>query len=219
MSYQSKHTGQNIDIKIDLMPELQNQINNLSTQIDILNNNVLTKQNYLDIIYPIGSIYTTNTNINPSTSLTIGTWALVDKEFSFKKINIADVITLNKTNCTSLTGQIIRNNHFLSVYFSLNPKVAITDSTLQMGTFNLSNIGVSSLYSQSYSSMSDGGQAIFTYNISASGVFSTTDVIVRGSSTASSAAGTTLIGYCVIPISAGQMLDECCDRFFWKRTA
>lgn len=34
MSYQSKHTGQNIDIKIDLMPELQNQINNLSTQID-----------------------------------------------------------------------------------------------------------------------------------------------------------------------------------------
>ena len=179
---------------------------------------ILTKKNYLDMIYPVGSVYVTSTNTNPSSTLG-GTWTLTDKEFAYASFSIADIFTTNTTNCTSLTGTIVRNNHFFTVYFTLTPKVAITDSTLVMGTFNLNSIGASSVNSQAYSSMSDGGQATFVFNITSAGEFSTRDVMVRGSSTASSAAAQAVNGYCIIPVTTSQMVDSACSRFFWKRTA
>lgn len=179
---------------------------------------ILTKKNYLDMIYPVGSVYVTSTNTNPSSTLG-GTWTLTDKEFAYASFSIPDVFTANTTNCTSLKGTIIRNNHFFTVYFTLTPKVAITDTTLAMGTFNLASIGASAINSQAYSSMTDGGNSVFTFTINASGTLSTTDVLSRGSSTASLSKDYTPVGYCVIPVTASQMVDSACSRFFWKRTA
>lgn len=179
---------------------------------------ILTKKNFLNMIYPVGSVYVTSTNTNPSSTLG-GTWTLTDKEFGYASFAVADIFTVNSTNLTSIKGTIIRNNHFFTVYFTLTPKVAITDTTLQMGTFSLSNLGVSALPSQAYSSMTDGGNSVFTFSINGSGVLSTTDVMVRGSSTASLATSYTPVGYCIIPVTTSQMLDSACSRFFWKRTA
>lgn len=179
---------------------------------------ILTKNNFLNMIYPVGSVYVTSTNTNPSSTLG-GTWTLTDKEFSYASFAIADVFTANSTNCTSLTGTIIRNNHFFTIYFALTPKVAITDSTLKMGQIKLSSIGASSINTQVYSSMSDGGQAVYTFQITSDGTFNTTDVMVRGSSTASSAASQAVNGYTIIPVTTSQMADSACSRFFWKRTA
>lgn len=179
---------------------------------------ILTQKNFLNMIYPVGSVYVTSTNTNPSSTLG-GTWTLTDKEFSYASFSIADVFTANSTNCTSLTGTIIRNNHFFTIYFTLTPKVAITDSTLKMGQIKLSSIGASSINTQAYSSMSDGGQAVYTFQITNNGTFNTTDVMVRGSSTASSAASQAVNGYTIIPVTTSQMADSACSRFFWKRTA
>ena len=70
-----------------------------------------------------------------------------------------------------------------------------------------------------YSSMSDGGQAVFVYNITATGDFITKDVMVRGSSTASLEASYSPYFYCSIPVPLSGRNDSACNQFIWKRTA
>lgn len=179
---------------------------------------ILTSKNYLNLIYPVGSVYTTSTNTNPSSTLG-GTWSLIDKKFAYASLDAANCVTLNSTNCSEVAGKIIRMEHTLWFYISFVPKVAITDSTLAMFTFKLDSLGVSGLTNFHFSSMTDGGQAVFTFNINASGQFSTTDVIVRNSGTANLATGYTLVAQCDTPVSSSQILDSAANQFVWKRTA
>ena len=239
MAYISDYAGTEIDAGIAInetqntrltnletsSADMETLINNINTlnatqdsRISDLESTTVKSAELLNLIYPIGSVYTTSTNADPS-SILGGTWTLTDKEFSYASFSVANVFTVNSTNLTSIAGTIIRNNHFFTIYFTLTPKVAITDSTLQMGTLSLSSLGVSSLPSQYYSSTTDGGQASFVWQINASGVLSTVDVIVRGSSTASLSTDYNPRGYCVVPVTTSQMIDSACSRFFWKRTA
>ena len=61
---------------------------------------ILTKKNFLDMMYPIGSCYTTSTNTDPSSFLG-GTWDLIDKGLS--SLTFEPEFTLNTTNCTAAT--------------------------------------------------------------------------------------------------------------------
>lgn len=180
----------------------------------------LLKEKFINEMYPIGSVYMTSTNSNPS-SILGGTWSLIDKKFAGKIDNtVANYVTLNTTNCSGITGNLYWSDHSISAFVTITPAVAITDSTLEMFTFNLTKLGISSIaFSRNYSSMSDGGQSVLTYQITAAGVLSTTDIIVRGSGTASLATGYSLNLLFELPINYTSMLDSACNKFYWKRTA
>ena len=68
---------------------------------------------------------------------------------------------------------------------------------------------------------SDGGNAIIETYLDTNGAVGTYDVIVRGSSTASLAAATSVSTWTIdlnIPYYT-LLLDSACDKFYWKRTA
>lgn len=66
MAYQSKHTGQNIDTKIDLVPELQTEINDLKLQINNLNNSISNIQNSINTINSDITSLITSTGVTTS---------------------------------------------------------------------------------------------------------------------------------------------------------
>ena len=180
----------------------------------------ISKSALLDIQYPVGATYVTSTNENPASWLG-GTWVLYDKQFKERYVtDITDFITL-ESNCSSASGSWARwHDHVIRVYLSFTPTVAITDSTLSMYTLNKEMFGVSSFSrDQTYSSFADGGQVMVCFNITAAGLFTTRDIIVRGSSEASLAVGYSPAVVADIIIKYTDMLDSACDKFFWRRTA
>ena len=177
---------------------------------------------FINKMYPIGSTYITSKNENPASYLG-GTWELFDKEFTYLGSNsLANFVTLNTANCTAVSGSIVRTGHNLMFKVTINPAVAITDTSTEMFTFNLADIGVSSLTVETAPSFfSDGGQVCVSTKITTSGVLSTLDVFVRNTTTPNSSAAGTSVGQLLINYNIywKHMLDSACDKFYWKRTA
>lgn len=138
---------------------------------------------------------------------------------SYSTFNIADMVTLNTTNCSTAKGTITRCSDTIHIYGNFTPSVPITDGDITFFTLKLSTMGISSIPSQMYSSMTDGGQAVLVYNITAGGSFITKDVMVRGSSTANLEASYSPYFYCSIPVPLSSRNDSACNQFIWKRTA
>lgn len=183
------------------------------------NTHYVITQGNLYLAHPVGTCVITSTNTDPSTILGGGTWSLIDKHLPLSSFALADYVTLNSTNCSAVSGSIIRQNDMLWIYGSFTPAVAITDNTLEMFTLNLSGLGLSNVYNGYYTSMSDSGQSVYAYRINSSGLFSTYDIITRGSSSANLATGYSLAFQCIIPTAKSYRKDDSCDQFIWKRTA
>lgn len=194
----------------------------IESELNVANANTLAGYNINNLIskiYPVNSTYISSTNTNPGTFLG-GTWELFDKEFTQNiTTDAGSFITLNTTNCSAVAGNIVWHNHSLWMNISFTPSVAVTDTTLEMFTFDLSKLGVNKLISGYYSSLSDAGQSVLTYHVSTAGLFTTRDIIVRGSDTGSLATGYTLNVQFEIPVLYGDILDSACNKFYWKRTA
>ena len=175
---------------------------------------------FIDKIYPVGSTYVTSTNESPASYLG-GSWELVDKRFKETTVTLStDNITLNTTNCSAISGWAHLYDHHIRVSVNFTPLVALTDSTLEMFTFNTSALGCSQFTtSQVYSGMADGGNVVVVFNVTAAGIFTTRDVIVRGSSETSLATGYSPTLSVEFYASYSKMLDSFCDKFYWKRTA
>lgn len=192
----------------------------LSTLLDKAAN-APTQLDILQAAYPIGIVCTTAVATDPSELFGFGTWTQIGKDFAEKYSgSLANFVTLNTTNCTSATGSITWLPRSLMFTLSLTPNVAITDSTLEMFTFDLAKLGITKFADNRYlSQFSDAGNAVVSFRVTTAGVFSTYDVIVRGSSTASLATGYTLTLQFQLPVYWTGKLDAMCDKFYWKRTA
>ena len=95
MAYQSKHSGTIIDNNIDTVPDLQTQIDNLTSLIN----------NYWKNIYPVGSIYISLNASNPS-NLFGGTWKQIQDSFLLASGQIYEANT---------TGGSSTHNHQISL--------------------------------------------------------------------------------------------------------
>ena len=136
---------------------------------------ILTKKNFLDMMYPIGSCYTTSTNTNPSSFLG-GTWNLIDKGLS--SLSDAASFTLNTTNCSAATVYFMRAGHTVRLRISVTNKIAVNDTSVEFLTLDLSSIGVTSLNYQGYPiGRSDGGECIIEGQITSAGVLSAVDIV------------------------------------------
>lgn len=180
---------------------------------------VIHTGNLLDNIYPVGSVYISNTNTNPQ-SIFGGTWELIDKEFAPLIVSSSDEIyfDINEANTTSATFYFARANHSIYTKIYFVNKVSLNDSGYNLGNVNLSQLGVSSLTHKKYSNgFSDGGNGIIMATLESNGALDVVDVVGKNES------GIPIGENCFIEfyheIATVHMLDSACNKFYWKRTA
>lgn len=178
----------------------------------------------LNIQHPVGSILTTATNTNPSKTLG-GTWTLIDKAFR------NSYIVLDSGNWTKGTAELITTtdastvalvDHMINIRLKVQPNVELTDSDSVLGTLKFDELGVERLhYSILYATaQSDGGQCQVNYSFAHdTGVLTAHDAINLADGSHSMAAGQFFFVNITEAIPYSLMLDEFCDKFYWKRTA
>ena len=170
--------------------------------------------NKFDDIYPVGSVVMTNTNKNPSSDFG-GTWSLIDKGFNPGKIS--NPFTYNTTNISSATVNVHRSDHSITFTGTFGNKVAFTDSTQDIGQFNLSSIGITQFpEAMRFVGYSDGGNSMIQMVMGAGGDIEKIDTEYNITSVA---AGNTWYFSFTVVIDDSAMLDAACTRFYWKRTA
>lgn len=165
--------------------------------------------------YSVGSIFITNTNQNPSSFLW-GEWKLVKKQFIPKTIN--NFITYNTTNtqgtCNSVAEVYPTAINIKGYWY---PKVAHADSTLTIGSYDLATLGLTECKQVPWVAVSDGlNSAFLTYinnTIQAVQVVPATNA----TSVAANASYPVYFNTFVMFENPKNMLDNACDKFFWKR--
>lgn len=170
----------------------------------------------LDLLYPVGSVYISSANTNPSGTLG-GTWKLIHKRFAYKVVE--NPITFNTTNTQSGASTAVMNGESIELRITFAPKVELNDSNIAIGQLNLGSIGLSGKYGEYVSFLADGGNGIAIMNVSNTGAISTTDVITKtsgGTIPASTSAGQARVS---VMFAQTSMLDSFCDEFHWQRTA
>lgn len=168
--------------------------------------------------HPIGSVYVTSTNTNPSSYLG-GTWSLFDKEFELA--NDTASFTRNTSNFSSVTLHVRRAGHDLIFSGTATAATTISNTNLEMLTQTMSTNG--SAYGAMQDNITfvgqcDNAHALILMDIDENGRIRTLDVVVRGTST-SIASGSVISFNVTVPCSGGDMVDSFCNKFFWKRTA
>lgn len=177
-----------------------------------------------DYFYPVGSIYETSENKNPS-SIFGGSWTLIDKKFKKDYQNITDgaseYFQVNATHATLNSFTFVREDNIIQIRISLTNKVELADSEIQLGVVNLDKLGVSRFtYTMNQTGhLSDGGNGLVNATLSNdTGALTSLDVICKGTATSIPANSTIIFNY-IINMYSNYMLDSACSRFIWKRTS
>lgn len=169
-------------------------------------------------VHPIGTVIITSTNTNPSSNLG-GTWELIDKEFESEASDSNDMFSANSNNCELTSCYYTRSNHSIQIRLYFTNKVALSDTTVNLGNFDLENIGVTSLPFglNNLLGSSDGGNAIFISTLDYSnGELDVIDIIGKNDSIATNSSCRLVFE---IEATFSGIIDSFCDKFYWKRTA
>lgn len=198
-------------------------VREIEANLDLANENITTLTNwqnkFLNTFYPVGSVYVTQTNKAPTFG---GTWTLYDKQYKTQKITAK----VTQKNTSAAAAYAYLSGHDVYIYFTFTPSVTLNDTTVEVFTITPSSVGVSQLgdVTRYFSAFSDGGQAVFSYQVTNAGKISITDVLQRATSTSvdnAVDAGTSVghFNFLIKLNNINYMVDSFCDKFFWKRTA
>lgn len=181
-------------------------------------------QNELNAYVP-GNVLITSTNRNPKEYLD-GTWKLIDKEYksefiyddkSNKYYDKTDVIIDNKYYTNNDGLNIIRTGHTITIKLNISLNYEIfSDENVTIGFFHFSNLGCKKLAFNNFPSLAfnDGtGNGAF-WSIDASTGYLNILEDLRGKGFVR---GDALQFYADLNIPYQYMLDEFCDKFYWKR--
>lgn len=172
-------------------------------------------------VYPIGSVFCNSTNTNPS-EIYGGTWELIDKGFKSGSTESSQNATdyLSKFNVAS-----IRGGNTIRLRINVTTAKEIAETTVSLGTVDLAQHGLTkddtgffpyTVYSGV--SVSDGANAVILVYFTSNGVLQTADAF-QSNGTHTLPANTPFYFDVVLPVTPNQMLDEFCDKFYWKRIA
>ena len=177
----------------------------------------------LDVAHPVGSILTTATRTNPATAVG-GTWELVDKTFEYQYITL-DSTFWTGTNAsiypTPTAASVILSDHMFSLKMAIQVNIPINDdNSVQLGTLTLQSCGIKKLpqHIMYAPAVSDEGNCTIAYYVVTTGKIEIYEALnIDG--THSMASGSVFYVYLTQPIDYENMLDDFCDKFYWKRTA
>jgi hypothetical protein len=205
-------TQQGYDTVLIVVPNAEN---NDGKTYSILHNG-----NLIDYVYPIGSICIRETKSDPVDTLG-GTWTLVDKEFSSLYSDSLDntYFTPNPAVVSECEFRIVRTGHNLTLklYLSIIENVSLSDTRINLGTLNYEAIGITQLpTNRSFPvGYTDGGNSIIMgYVYSETGNLDVIDIVG-----ADGVSGTTVYFDFTETITSKFMLDNACNKFYWKRKA
>lgn len=177
--------------------------------------NLINDEDIIDLIYPIGSEYISNTNTNPSL-LFGGAWELIDKEFAPATFNGNDLFSRNTTNTSAHSCYATRAGHSILLEINLNNNVQLTDDSKTLGTFNLSTLGITRFNNaMDLTGFTDGGNCAIFLNVSTSGVLTSVDIIPDSYVST----GKHVDAFVNAVLTPGYMKDEACNKFYWKRVS
>ena len=178
----------------------------------------------LDLLYPVGSVYITNSNVNPSNNALLGggTWTLIKRVFAIMRAD--NPVNFNTTNTVSGSTSSTFWIRGQSVKFRMRftNKVALSDTAVTIGSLDLSYVGLTGAYYATYIATDDTGNAGAMIDINSTEGYATIKVIdvVGGTSIAASTSTTPTITLCgELYFDTSSMRDADCDEFHWKRTA
>ena len=175
--------------------------------------------------YVVGNVLITSTNENPSTYLG-GSWELIDKEYKSafiygdKSNDYYDktLVMIDDKYYTNNNGtDIIRTGHTITIRLNISLNYGILpDVNFVIGVLHFSNLGckklaVSNLPSLAFSDRT--GNGAFWYIDANKGLLNIIEDL-RGKGFAK---GDALNFYVDLNIPYQYMLDEFCDKFYWKR--
>ena len=174
-----------------------------------------------NIIYPVGSVYVTTTNDNPSQALG-GTWECFDKHLAFKHFESSSNAfwTPSSTNTKSSAVYATVEGHMVTFRFEITTNVQAKDDDILWGTVDFSKLGFTALnYSGLYEiGVSDAGESMIAVRLDYSnGQLKTVDINPKTDGGAL-AAGNTFYVHLALPIATNKIQDSACDKFYWKRT-
>lgn len=176
-----------------------------------------TPQSIYNNLYPVGSVYTTSTAVNPGTLLGFGTWKLVGKEFrDASEFNSDNTFFIpDATNTTSADVCCIRSGASMTIRLHIHNKVAINTAELVMGKFNWEAMGVTQLPFDLFYLLggSVDGDDAFLYRVYKDG-----NVHVWKYISSSIAKDKDCYSVFSATIPHENMLDSACDKFYWERT-
>ena len=169
-----------------------------------------------EVMFPVGSCYTTNTNSSPANYLG-GTWELIDKVFEDVLLTDTDTNTLftptSNTGGYSITA--LRGGHSIRFRIDIAPTIVFTDSAFELGTLNLTEFGVNS-FAVSYYSLplqGDAGNGSAMLNVSHNGVLTVTDIVKTN--TVNKDMSTNFFSV----FRKNNMFDEAYNQYIWKRVS
>ena len=171
-------------------------------------------------MYPVGAVYVSSTNENPASYLG-GTWELFDKSLAryyYTATNNPQIVSVNE-NTTYHSVAITVDGHSIFVKCIVAFSGTFLESNRNALTINFNEIGITRITAQANGhGGSDDGNAIVLGSIAySSGVVSLTQAVAIGGS--SIPADTNITIDFVANVGMNYMLDEFCDKFYWKRTA
>jgi len=226
--------GSSGGVSNDAIDDLQEQINNnkaaienntssINTNTTAIGNNLteintLKDKNLFLYAYPVGSIFISDTNTNPGT-IYGGTWELIGKQFKTTSGSIdTNIFANNTTNVQNVSGSYLLSGNTVSIRLALITNVALTDTSVTLGTFNWNKLGITSPSNNfdRYVAASDDGNAVIATTLAYdTGILQSVDVY----GTDSMSAGTYMALHYIFNMRSDRMLDTVCDKFYFKRTA
>ena len=177
----------------------------------------------LNMIHPVGSILTTATNTNPAASVG-GSWELIDKDARdlWRQIPttawtpVAADINTYESNLSYVS--LSQHTAHFRMFFSTTAD--LSDTEVALGKLDPEACGLVGIPYGILSdvAMSDGGACTICWKITTDGTISVVDVLnVDGTHLLPS--GQTFYLNFTYQIKGNEILDDFCDKFYWKRTA
>ena len=181
-----------------------------------------------EIANAVGSVIITSTNSNPGSTLG-GTWELVDKEFKNNFVNLS-ASDWTESNATFNVGKVQRDGHTVRLQLWLRTRDTLTTFGGILGTLNRTACGLDITKSQGSFGMSPENSVAFAttsndqidyvvkYFVRGDGYIELKRIMLTGSVTALPKESTICLEFSAL-VDWNGMLDDACDKFYWKRTA